>query len=95
MLFLILSERAWKHIRGRHPEVSPYKDLIGEVLAGPELIIRGKGAESKAVRHVPKTHLGPKYLVVVYREASGQKHIITAYFTSDLKKIKGDVVWRT
>ena len=63
-------------------------------MTGPELIIRGRRAESMPVRHVPKTHLGPKYLVVVYREASGRKHIITAYFTSDLKKIKGDVVWR-
>ncbi len=89
-----LTERAWKHIRERHPEVSSYKQLIGYVMAEPELIIKGKEAESKAVRYVPETHLGPKYLVVVYREGSGRKPIITAYFTSDLTKIRGEVVWR-
>jgi len=62
-------------------------------LAKPEIIVKGKKAELKAVRFVPKTHLGPKYLVVVYREDSGQKRIITA-FTSDPKKLKGEVVWR-
>ena len=91
---MTLSERAWKHIRERHPEVSSYKQLIGEVLAKPQIIVKGKKAELKAVRFVPKTHLGPKYLVVVYREESGQKRIITAYFTSDPKKLKGEVVWR-
>jgi len=69
---LILSERAWKHIRERHPEVAPYRHLIAEILVRPEVLIRGERGESKAVGQVPKTHLGPKYLVVVYREASGQ-----------------------
>jgi len=74
--------------------VAPYRHLIAEILVRPEVLIRGERGESKAVGQVPKTHLGPKYLVVVYREASGQKHIITAYFTSSLKKVKGDIVWR-
>ncbi len=73
---------------------APYRHVIAEILVRPEVLIRGERGESKAVGQVPKTCLGPKYLVVVYREASGQKHIITAYFTSSLKKVKGDIVWR-
>ena len=34
-------------------------------------------------------------LVVVYRDEVVSKNIITAYFTSDLKRIKGELVWRT
>ncbi len=88
-----LSERAWRHIRERHPEVSDYKERIMEVLARPELILKGRRAERKAIRHT-QTHLGPKYLVVVYREDKSQKVIITAYLTSDLKRVKGETVWR-
>lgn len=64
-----------------------------EVLSGPELILKGRRSERKAVKHT-QTHLGPKYLVVVYREAQSQKVIITAYLTSDLKRVKGEIVWR-
>jgi hypothetical protein len=39
-------------------------------------------------------HLGPKYVVVVYHKEKEEKVIITAYFTSDLKKVKGEMVWR-
>lgn len=91
---MVLSDRAWKHIRERHPEVTPYRDMVEKVVESPEVIVKGDRAESKAVKHFSKTHLGPKYLVVVYREASGQKRIITAYFTSSLRKVKGEVVWR-
>ena len=88
-----LSERAWKHIRERHPEVSNYKERIMEVLAEPEIILKGRRAERKAISRT-QTHLGPKYLVVVYQEEQSQKVIITAYLTSDLKRVKGETVWR-
>jgi len=91
---LTLSERAWRHIRERHPEVSRYEELIKDVIARPERILKGKREERKAVRYLAKTHLGPKYLVVVYRDEGSRKIIITAYFTSDLKRIKGDVIWK-
>jgi hypothetical protein len=90
---LALSETAWRHIRDRHPEVSHYQGLVKKVVAEPEFI-KGVQREKKAVRFVAKTHLGPKYLVVVYREDDSRKAIITAYFTSDLKRVKGDIVWR-
>jgi hypothetical protein len=91
---LALSEIAWKHIRERHPEMSRYQELVKEVVAEPEFILEGKHREKKAIRFFAKTHLGPKYLVVVYREESSRKAIITAYFTSELKRIKGELVWK-
>jgi hypothetical protein len=91
---LALSETAWKHIRERHPEMAQYQELVKEAVGDPEFILAGKQREKKAVRFVAKTHLGPKYLVVVYREESSRKAIITAYLTSDLKRIKGDLVWK-
>jgi hypothetical protein len=91
---LALSDRAWKHIRERHPEVSGYKSVIRNVVAKPDIVVRGLGGEKKAIRWLERTHLGPKYLVVVYREEADKKDIITAYFTSDLKRVKGEVEWK-
>jgi len=91
---LTLSEGARKHIRERHPEVARYEDSIKEVLEDPEMVFKGNTGRMKAVRYLDETHLGPKYLVVAYREEDCDKAIITAYFTSNLKKIKGEVVWK-
>ncbi len=91
---MTLSEEARKHIRERHPEASRYEDSIRDVLAKPEVVFKGYGGRMKAVRYLNKTHLGPKYLVVVYREEKGEKAIITAYFTSNLKKVKGEIAWK-
>jgi hypothetical protein len=33
-------------------------------------------------------------MVVVYRELHEEKVIITAYFTSNVAKVKGEVIWR-
>lgn len=54
-----------------------------------EFILKVNREEREAVRYVKETHLGAKYLVIVYRE---KKAIITAYFTSDLKRIKGEPI---
>jgi hypothetical protein len=91
---LALSERAWKHIRERHPETSGYKIMIKDVVGKPDFVVRGLGGVRKAVRWLQRTHLGPKYIVVVYRGEGSKKDIITAYFTSDLKKVKGEVEWK-
>ncbi|MEM3752863.1 MAG: hypothetical protein QXM65_07995 [Candidatus Bathyarchaeia archaeon] len=39
-------------------------------------------------------HIGPKYLVVIYREKGEEKVIITAYFTSNVARVKGEIVWK-
>jgi hypothetical protein len=93
-VFFSLSARAWRHIRERRPEVSHYEESIKDTLANPEIILNGKQGDRKAVRFFRKTHLGSKYLVVVYREEVGRKDMITAYFTSDLKRVKDEILWK-
>ncbi|MDA4123802.1 MAG: hypothetical protein OK456_11540 [Thaumarchaeota archaeon] len=92
---MTLSAKAWRHIRERHPELANYRALITDALLSPEVVLRGQHGERKAVKLFTETHLGSKYLVVVYRDEPSRKNIITAYFTSDLKRIKGESVWRT
>ena len=89
-----LSDRAWKHIRERHPEVSNYRSIVVDVVRKPEVVFKGYRGVKKATRYLDNTHLGPKYLVVVYNERERQKAIITAYFTSDMKRIKGEEIWK-
>ncbi len=89
-----LSDKAWKHIRERHPEVFRYRGALLEVATKPQLIMKGRHDELKAVKFLDETHLGPMYLVVVFKERGKRKEIITAYFTSNLGKIRGEVVWR-
>jgi len=82
------------HIISRHPEIAAYKHEIVEAVQNRDLIIRGLRGELKALKFYTELHIGPKYLVVVYRERRKEKIIITAYFTSDAAKVKGEVVWR-
>ena len=82
------------HIATRHPEVAAYTHEIVETVQNPDLIIKGLRGELKALKFYTELHIGPKYLVVVYREFHAEKVIITAYFTSNVARVKGEVVWR-
>ena len=74
--------------------MSRYKVAVLDAVTIPELVVRGIRGEKKAIRWLEETHLGGKYLVVVYRDEKSEKAIITAYFTSYLKKVKGEVEWK-
>jgi len=89
-----LSKKVLDHIVNRHPEVAAYIHEIVETVQEPDMIIRGLRGELKALRFYTKLHVGPKYMVVVYRELRGEKVIITAYFTSNVAKVKGEVAWK-
>ncbi|MBS7620817.1 hypothetical protein KEJ32_01640 [Candidatus Bathyarchaeota archaeon] len=60
----------------------------------PDLIIKGLRGGFKALKFYVDLHIGPKYLVVIYREKGEEKVIITAYFTSNVAMVKGEIVWR-
>ncbi len=89
-----ISETVLQHIVRRHPEVASYINEVVETVRNPELVIRGLRGELKALRFYSELHIGPKYLVVVCRALREEKVIITAYFTSNVAKVKGEVVWR-
>ena len=89
-----LSKRVLNHIIARHPEVKTYAHKIIETVQNPDLIIKGSRHELKALKFYPRLHIGSKYLVVIYRELHEEKVIITAYFTSNMNKVKGELIWR-
>ena len=90
---IVLSDRTVKHIVGKHPEVKPYINRIREAVEDPDLIVRGFKGEFKALKWYSDLYLGPKYLVVVFHKPSEkEKIILTAYFTSSVSKVKGEVV---
>jgi len=89
-----LSKTVIDHNVIRHPEVAAYTREIVEAFRNPDLIIRGLRGELKALKFYAELHVEPKYLVVVYRELREEKVIITAYFTSNVARVKGEVVWK-
>ncbi len=89
-----LSKKTLDHIVARHPEVAAYTHEIVETVQNPDLVIRGLRGELKALKFYTELHIGSKYLVVIYRELHEEKVIITAYFTSNVTKVKGEVIWR-
>jgi len=91
---LRISRKVLDHIVARHPEVKAYTNEIAETVRNPDLVVRGSRGELKALKFYQALHIGSKYLVVVYREFDDEKVIITAYFTSNVDRVKGEVVWR-
>lgn len=89
-----LSKRVLRHIVSRHPEVAPYKEKMLIAVEEPDLIMRGSRGELKALRFYSDIDIGPKFLVVVYHELGKERVIITAYFTSNIGKVKGELLWR-
>ena len=89
-----LSKRVLNHIIQRHPEVKTHIHKIVETVQDPDMIVRGMRGELKSLKFYPALHVGPKYLVVIYREVHEEKVIITAYLTSHAARVKGEIIWR-
>jgi hypothetical protein len=78
----------------KHGELRSMTERILEAVRSPDLIPVGHAKELLAIRHYPATPVGPKDMVVVYRE---DKHlIITAFLTSNRLKLvrKRIVAWQ-
>jgi len=91
-----LTSERWTHITSSHTDMNDNKDLLLKTVENPDMILKGVDGELRAVRFYQKTHLGPKYLMVAYKELSyGAAFIITAYKTSKVDKIvKRGVIWK-
>ena len=90
-----LTSERWTHIIMSHTDMNDNKDLLFKTVEYPDMILKGVGSELRAVKFYQKTHLGPKYLMVAYKELSyGECFIITAYKTSKIDKIvRRGVIW--
>jgi len=91
-----LTSERWTHITTSHTDMNDNKDLLFKTVENPDMILKGVNGELRAIRFYQKTHLGPKYLMVAYKELSyGEGFIITAYKTSKVDKIvKRGVIWK-
>jgi len=78
---LRISRKVLDHIVARHPEVKAYIDEVAETVRSPDLVVRGSRGELKALKFYQALHID-------------EKVIITAYFTSNVDRVKGEVVWR-
>ena len=64
-----------------------------KTLEDPDTITTGVSDELRCIKFFSDTHIGPKYLVVAYKELSKDDgFIITAYKTSNIKKLKSRVI---
>ena len=78
----------------KHGELRNLERLILETVRTPDFVLKGHGKELLALRHYSVTPLGPKDMVVVYRE--DKRLIITAFLTSKSSKLleKRRTLWQ-
>ena len=87
-----LTAERWAHILD-HPEMAGQRERLAETLAGPDIVIATLTDDTVLAYHrlYETTPVTRKYLVVVVKMAQGDAFVLTAYFTSRLKK--GQIVW--
>ena len=84
-----LTAERWFHIVESHDDLAGYFDDVLNTVEDPDLILRGYRGSLIAVRGAG----AGRYLAVVYRQLSADDgFIITAYFTSKVKRRKA--VWK-
>ena len=90
-----LSTERWFHITESHDYMAGYFYDVLETINEPDLIITGRKGELLAAKFQKKTHLGPKHLIVVYKETDTEGFVITAFMTSKIDNIlKKGIVWQ-
>jgi hypothetical protein len=87
-----LPKRTLDHIITRHPEVAAYTHRIVEAVQNPDLVIKGSRGELKALKFYTDLRIGPKYLVVIYREVRREK--LLNCLTSSIARVKGEIIWK-
>lgn len=84
-----LTEERWFHIVENHDDLAGYYDEILQTLEEPDFILKGHKDALIALRKIKEG----LYLSVVYKEISkNDGFIITAYFTSVIKKEA--IIWQ-
>src|SRR3990172_5070640 len=91
-----LTAERWAHIVARHPEIDHYHNHIMETVANPDFVAKGTHSELKAARLYADLPMGPRYLIVVYKEIkTNDGFIITARISSDVGNlIRGGILWQ-
>lgn len=87
-----LTKERWQHILG-HPEMIDQQTRLIETVAWPDVVIATIKDKTVHAYHrlYEETPVTRKYLVVVVKIESADAFVLTAYFSSRLKK--GQMVW--
>ena len=90
-----LTEERWLHIITSHTEMDGNILELIKTIEDPDTITKGVSDELRCIKFFPRTHLGPKYLMVAYKEQSPDDgFIITAYKTSRKRKLANrETIW--
>jgi hypothetical protein len=81
---VVLKPERWRHIVLRHPELKNAAALILETVAHPDDIY----VDSTGVYHALKRINGVSEFLVVIYDGKPEGYIITAYYTSNLRKTR-------
>ena len=81
-----LTEERWIHIVENHNEMAGYYDKVLDAVAKPKWVVQGYHDELWAIMEISEN----KVLLAVYKEIKSENDgfIITAFFTSQLQKLK-------
>jgi hypothetical protein len=81
-----LTEERWIHIVENHNEMAGYYDKVLDAVANPKWVVQGYHDELWAIMEISEN----KVLLAVYKEIKSENDgfIITAFFTSQLQKLK-------
>ena len=89
-----LTYERWSHILESHDYMAGNLNILLDTIENPDYIVRGNKGELLAVKYHEKTNISSKYAVVVYKE-NDSNFILTAFFTSDLKRVlKKGIIWQ-
>ena len=88
-----LTEERWQHIL-THPEMDGQQNRLQEVLSSPEVVIATQKDASVHAYHrwYERTPVTQKHAVVVVKLLENDAFVLTAYFTSRVRK--GNVIWQ-
>lgn len=74
--YIRLTEKQWKHISSRHPEMSSKLNEINTALQNPTFIRKHSNSVDKFYRFLKKEN---KYIMVAVKILNGDGFVITAY----------------
>jgi len=90
-----LTHERWSHIVESHDYMAGYLDLVVETVANPDYVVVGVKNEWLALKRYDHTAIGPKHVVIVYREHEQDGFIVTAFMTSKADRlIKKGIQWQ-
>jgi len=91
-----LTAERWFHIIESHDYMAGYFHDVLETISDPDYVVAGKKEELLAAKFYKKTHISPKYLIVVYKEKNKEGFVITAFMTLKIDNVlkRRGILWR-